>query len=319
MSSQTTLNGVNNFGDSLLSDQIEANLVSFFNYGLLGIGGFQNIHIPASGAYGGNPPRLRLVTDPNYTDGQVWEAFRKDWVWETGVAYPTQPIQVSGVYVNGGFHSIAETGRYSHHINYPLGQVIFNSPIPASSAVTAEYSYRLFQWYTADTPWWQQMQRDSFRIDDSQFMQQGSGAWDILAQNRVQLPAVIVEAECNTTRKPFELGSIGAIVRQSVSFHILTEMRADKKAMHDIVTAQWQKRIDGFDKNLLFSTDRFPLDDYGSPAGSGNMYPDLIKPTGDGGCYWRQLRFEEMRGYERPRIGDLHYAVVRAGVDVDCP
>jgi hypothetical protein len=37
------------------------------------------------------------------------------------------------------------------------------------------------------------------------------------------------------------------------------------------------------------------------------MYPDLVKPTGDGGFYWTQLRFQDTRGTPQPRLGDLWF------------
>lgn len=142
MGSAESFKGVNNLGDSLLSDQLESNLFAWCTWSSLGIGAFANITLPASGAYGGTPSLLRLSEDPNYQSGQVWEGFRKDWVWETGVNYAYQPIRVSGVYVNGTFQPVTGTGTYAHTIDYPAGQVVFNNPISPSSNVQCEFSYR---------------------------------------------------------------------------------------------------------------------------------------------------------------------------------
>ena len=312
MASADSFKGVYNLGDSLLSDQLESNLFSFLSWATLGIGGFSNVTIGASGAYGGQPSLLRPVEDPNYVSGQVWEGFRKDWVWETGVNYPYQPIRVSGVYVNGTFQPVSGVGPYAHTVNYPNGQIVFNNPISPSSTVRAEFSYRTVQYYTADTPWWQELQTNSLRNDDPQFLQQGSGAWSTDAQNRVQLPAVVIEAVPNSSRRPLEIGDLAAIVRQEVRFHILSEDRPNMKALHDILTFQWQKRLNSFDKNQILANDKYPLDMNGFVTPSGLMYPQMTSQFP-----WAQIRFMDMRSREQPRLGSIRYATVIATCEVD--
>jgi hypothetical protein len=323
MPTHTQLKGVTNFGDSLLSDQLENNLFAFFTWGLLGIGGWTDVRIPSSGAFGGAAHRLRPVTeDPYYTPGQVWEGFRQDWVWESGVEYAFQPIHVSGVYVNGDFVPLAATGVYAHKVNYPLGRVVFETPLdPSGDMVTCEYSYRYCQFSTSDVPWWRQIQQNSLRIDDPQFLEQGSGAWSVLAQNRVQLPAVVIEAVSNARRKPFEVGSQMQIVSQDVLFHVIAETPWDKKQLHDVITYQTEKRLQGFDKNLLLAADQYPLDADGTPVSGALMYPDLVKPTGQGGFQWNQIRIMSTRAAEQPAsvTAPLYYATVRAAVEVDLP
>ena len=92
--------------------------------------GWFDVNIPTSGAWGGDFATLRPVEDFSYTLGQVWEAARKDWVWETGSSLLLATIRLIflGVYVNG---ALKETGdaTYAHHYNYPLGRVIFDNPL----------------------------------------------------------------------------------------------------------------------------------------------------------------------------------------------
>ena len=126
----TTLSKVNNVGDSLLNSEIENNIKWYLDWGLLGIGGWSDVSIPTPGAYGGTFDSLRPVQDPAYTDGQVWETARKDWVWETGTAWSGSevPVQISGTYVNSVLYGTGDA-TYGHHYDYPLGRVIFDSPI----------------------------------------------------------------------------------------------------------------------------------------------------------------------------------------------
>lgn len=311
--------GITHVGQPLLSDNLEANFWTYLNWAFLGIGNFFNVQIPRSpGAYGGNLYQLGPASDRNYADGQVWQGARKDWVWETGVDYPTQPIRVSGVFVDGGFHPATGVGPYAHRVDYPNGRVVFDAPIPTSSVVTCEHSPRWYQFYTADAAWWQQIQTDSFRVDDPQFAHAGSGAWDVLGANRIQLPAVVVEAVPNVSRAPLELGSHAAVVRQEVRFHVLGEDRAQMKFAHDAIVSQQEKVLRSFDKDKMYAQDAYPLDADGSPKPSGLMYPDLVA---DASPYlWRQVRIKDTKSLEMPRIGEtLHYAMVRATVEVDMP
>lgn len=321
MPDNTRLKGVSHVGDVLLSEQLEANLVSWFNWGFLGIGGFFNVTIPTSGAYGGNQHQLRPASDTNLEDGQVWQAFRRDWVWETGVEYAYQPIRVSGVYVDGIFYSTSTTGVYAHHVDYPNGRVVFDEAIDTESTVTCEYSYRYVHFTSADVPWWRQIQTESFRVDDSHFSQLGSGVWSLLSQNRVQLPAVVVETVPRTTRRPKELGGGGAIVRQDVLFHVISETPHERNHLHDIVTYQWGKRIILFDKNLFNDADAFPLDGNGTPVSGASMYPTWVAATGDGGYGWRQLRFEDFSSLPQPQqiTMPVYVASVRGVFEVDLP
>lgn len=312
MADFTSLKGFANYGESLTSDILGLSLISFFQWGLLGKGAFTNINLPSSGAYGGQASVLRLANDPRYNAGQVWEGFRQDWVWETGVEYAYQPINFSGVWVNGAYQPLNGTGTFAHTVNYPLGRVIFQTPIPASSVVQAEYSYRNVHISPADTAWFQAIQFNSFRIDDSQFLQQGSGAWNVLAENRVQLPAIVVEPLTHIRRlEGYELGSMTRIHHQDVVFSIFAETTSDRNKLHDIIINQWPKRIYGIDKNRLLADDKFPLDYNGNRVSGALMYPSLVAETGIGGYRWGLIEFERMHSDEGERTPRLMSSYVR--------
>jgi hypothetical protein len=86
------LNKIANVGDSTITSLIKDNTIEFFNWAIINNGGFFNINIPTSGHYGGDKHNLRLVDDPRYTSGQVWEGFRSNWVWASGLECETQPL-----------------------------------------------------------------------------------------------------------------------------------------------------------------------------------------------------------------------------------
>ena len=64
----TTFQHVSQVGYTLLNSELESNLKSYLDWGFLGIGGWFNVEIPTSGAFGGTFDQMRLVDDPSYTE-----------------------------------------------------------------------------------------------------------------------------------------------------------------------------------------------------------------------------------------------------------
>jgi hypothetical protein len=316
MPTHTKFKGVKDISDSLLCDNLESNMIQFFNWGMLCIGGFNDvIYGNASGAFGGDMSQLTPMKDVSYLDGQVWQGFRQDWVWESGVEYNTQPIPISGVWVNNIFYS-SNDSQYSFHIDYPGGRIIFDNPLPITTKVNASYSYRDYTIQSSDTRWFRQIMFESFRVDKSDFLQYGSGVWNVFAQNRIQLPAIVVEVVPRRQMFGYELGG-KTTFHQDVLFHIFTEQPFDRKLAMDIITYQKEKTIPLFDKNLVVANNRFPLDANGSVASGALCFPDLVKPTGQGGFFWQGGTFLQMNTQETISMPPLFQAVVRATMEVN--
>jgi hypothetical protein len=314
MPSYTRLKGIVDINEVTFSDMVEDNLIDFFNWGMLCIGGFGSVQVGSSG----EASRLAPVKHPDYLDGQVWQGFRQDWVWETGIEYSIQPIPVTGVWVNGTFYSGNTTGVYKHHVNYPLGQIVFDTPIAYTGGTTVEtsYSYRLYTFQSSDSEWFRAVMFQSFRVDDSQFLQFGSGVWNVLAQDRVQLPAVVVEVVPRRQVSGFELGGTST-VQQDILFHIFSETPWHRKKMIDVITFQKDKTIPLYDENKVAAADRYPLDYGGSIASGALTFPDMVKPTGQGGFYWRGGTFLQVGSQETISTPPLYQAVVRTTFEVN--
>lgn len=315
MPTYTKLKGITDISESTLCDQLETNLIEFFNWGMLGIGAFFNVVTDF------DESRLRPVKDPSLpstASTRIWEPARNDIVWESGVEYGMQPISISGVYVNGTFYSKATVGPYSHYVDYTNGRVVFNNSIPKDANVRMEYSYRYFHFTSADSKWFRQLMFESFRVDDSQFLQYGSGVWSILSQNRVQLPAVVVETVPRRRFEGYQLGG-GHKIHQDILFHIFTENPWDRKTILDIITFQKDKSIRGFDKNLIASADRWMFNEDGALSSNAVTYPQLVAPTGDGGFFWKKILFSDMASQESISLPPLHQAVVRGTFEVILP
>ena len=278
---------VNHVGENLLINQMESTLKTYLDWGLLSVGGWTNIETPTSGAFGGTFDTLRAVSDPSYTDGQVWESARKDWVWETGMDYSgvlsdgtatgVEPIEITGVSIGGTTYGTGDA-TYAHHYNYPLGRVVFDSAISTTSSVKLEYSYRNVQTYIADqAPWWDEIQQNSLRVDDTTFDEIGSGNWGILANHRVQLPAIVVEAVPRRTFTPFQMGDVTQFVYQDVLFHIIADTRWWRNNLVDTVSFQKDTTIKMYDNNTVAQSGAYPLDYRGMLVDSSKTYPCLAK------------------------------------------
>lgn len=275
----TFLKGFSNLGDSTLSNHIRENFIQFFDYGLLEKNNFDNVTIPTSGVYGGSDHVLRPVDDPRYDYGQVWEGFRSNWVWQSGLGALTSTDDanpgVSGIYVNDTFYPASGTGTYAHHINHPLGRVVFDTAIDTSSDVTCEYSYKYINVTKCDgLNWFREIQKRSDRSENSDFAN-ASGDYAILSDNRYQLPAIGIEIGSSRKGRPFQIGG-GQVITTDFYFHCIAEDSYTRDTLVDIVSLQNLHNLRTFDLNAIADSGKFPLDYRGTPVSGAMLYPELL-------------------------------------------
>ena len=295
------LKKINNVGDSTPSNILQDNLIEFFDWAILDAGGFQNVSIPTTGQYGGTKHKLRLVDDPRYTSGQVWEGFRSNWVWQSGLSTTDQPKTItkikpdaatypnaknypgmSGIFVDGNFQPASGVGTYAYHIDYPNGRVIFDTAITTTSTVTAEFSHKWVKVTKANSDFFREVQYRSQRADGD-FTLASSGDWSQLADTRLQLPVLAVEVVKKRTMEPFSLGSFTHHINTDVLFHVLAEDDYDRDKLLDIVSLQDGMTIELFDSDYIGRQQKFPLDYRGMTNIDALQYPELLAPTGVGG------------------------------------
>jgi len=337
------LKGFDYIGEASLGEQLKTNVIEFFDWALLEKGNFYNVNVPSSGQYGGPQHKLRLVDDPNYTSGQVWEAHRGNWVWQSGLrtnqanviqkavesgTYPKQKRfpGVSGVYVGGAFTPTSGVGSHAHHIDYKNGRVIFDSAIATTSTVSLSYSYKWINVTSANNiPWFRELQANSLRRDSDHFNLISSGDWSQLGQTRFQLPAVAVEVVPRRTMKPYQIGG-GQYVSTDILFHIITEEEHTRDKLIDVITLQKEKAFHAFDVNRMARKGAFPLDYRGMTVSGAPIYPVLVAPSADGGYRWSD-------GIERGKVlftdtgsssttvlhPSLYTGVVRTSMEVILP
>ncbi len=308
----TELKGLDSYGENLIDDQIRANLISFFDYGFLNKNAFHNIRIPSSGQYGGNKHKLELVNDPRYTQGKVWQGFRSNWVWQSGLTVDSIPF--SGVNVNGVFQPLSGTGPLSHYVDYPNGRIVFNSAISITSTVTAEYSHKLVNIIDGnDVGFIRELQTGSFRLDNPNFANPSSGNWATNPQNRVQLPVGAIEVTNAKTYQAYNIGG-SQYVRTKVIFHVLAEN--DKVANHisTIIGMQNEKTNNTFDVNQISQNNRSPLDYRGSVASGALTHPQMVS-----NYPWLKMSLINMNSTEGQWINNLYYTPVSCTVEVVLP
>lgn len=318
--SHTQLKGISSVGETLLMNEIENNLKSFLDWTLLNsAGAWQDVNIPSSGSFGGTFHTLRPAFDPAYSNGQVWETIRSDWVWETGVNYGTgiNPINVTGVYVGGTQYGTGDA-TYGHHYNFPLGRVIFDSPIATGTEVTMKYSFRDVQVTKADSsPLWREIQYGSLRPDDSHWTQKDDrGEWARLSVQRNQMPSIVIEAVPRRVQRPYELGNGSLEVHQDVLFHILSQDRWWRNQLIDTLCLQDYKTIWMFNSDEIALSGAMPLDYRGMRVANAKMYPDLVNDRGRG-YRWKTMRFTDINCVESiSNSPNLHIGTVRMTIEV---
>ena len=315
--------GVTNVEHDQYAQNLFYGFQAWLNWAAVNAGAFQNVnHSNASGVLGGDFSRLRLVRDPRYTSGQVWETFRQDLVWETGVQFTPQPTKMSGVFVGDTWYETAsETGIYSHYIDYPHGRIVFDSAISTSAVVKSDFAHRTMSFIDANQGWFQELLFNSYKVDRSDFLAAGSGQWDQLAETKRVLPVCGIELVQNRTYSPYQLGG-GQWAHQDVLMYICTETRRERDQWMDILSMQNDRTFYLINRKLMKEDAGYPHDlDYrGMTVSSPTQYPQMVAPTGQSGFRWTNAIMENTRAEVMETVnGWLYRGVVRSQMTVILP
>ena len=283
------LKGITDVFEYTLNNDIQDGLLEYFDWALLDIGNYFNSTLGETGPNGEDYSKLRSSSNDQYTNGQVWEGFRKNWVWQSGVDYSPAPLVGtnntkpggSGIYVDDNFYPNTTTGDYSHTIDHFNGRVIFDTAIPTGSKVQAEHSYKWINVvYANAVPWLREIQTNTTEPTSS-FFNRDKGSWDIPPESRLQLPAIAIEVVASRRFKPYALGG-GQWVYTDVIFHCLAEDEITRNKLVDIVSMQSDKNIPLFNSNKINASGDYPLDYQGVPVSGALRYPELVEKY-DGG------------------------------------
>ena len=270
--------GVDNIGSTMFLNELENNYKSFLDWGFLNIGGFTNVEKPTQNISSFNLHVLKTTTDNNNLENRVWQAPRKDWVHESGIVFSgVSPINVSGVYVNNTLYPAPTgSGSLTYSINYPEGKILFNSMVAASSLVEVEYSYKNIQVYKMEEfPYWKEIQYRSLENKTGMSLSD-KGDFAINSENRVQLPAVVIESVARSESKPFRLGDKSLIIEQDILLHILSDNPRDKNNIVDILRLQEDREIWLYNTNEVIKSGLYSLNYNGSKNITGQNYYNIV-------------------------------------------
>lgn len=274
-SSFDKFNLVSNISEKNSFSILEHNLKHFLDWCFLDIGGFINVDIPTQDLNQGNFHQLRPVKNPETSrDNTTWESFRKDWIYETGIDYSTSPNSVSGIYINNTFYP-GPTGNstYSYYIDYPNGRITLNKPISSSSKVHVEYAYRNIQVYkSSDNLWWKELQRNTYQA----YRFDKNPDYNVLSNNRVQPPFIMIEPIARNQQIPLELGSYENILSQDVLLHVFTQNTNQRNSITDLLLLQKDKDIILYDIDKVVKNNKYELNYRGEINNSGMNYSDII-------------------------------------------
>lgn len=279
----TGLKGFTNVFQYTLNNDILDGLIEFFDWGLMEKGNYFNVTLNESSPNGEDYSRLRMVDEPRFEKGQAWEAFRSNWVWQTGVNFSPAPLTdnnggfpgITGVYVNDTFYPYNTVGDYAHHVDYHNGRIVFDSPIPTGSKVQAEYSYKWINvTYACNLPWVRQIQQNSNQ-PNANFLDGKDSDVQIPQESKIQLPTIAIEIVPSRTFKGYQLGG-GQYVYTDVLFHCIAEDELTRNALVDIVSLQNDKTIHLFNTNKIHEDGGYSLDYRGAPVSGAKEYPQVV-------------------------------------------
>jgi hypothetical protein len=310
--------GVINIGSTKLLNELENNYKSFLDWGFIKIGGFTNVEIPTSNISSFNLHVLKPTADKNQSNNTVWQAPRKDWIYETGVSFSGQsPINISGVYINSNFYPAPTgNGTVGYKINYPEGKIIFNKAISPSSTVHLEYSYRNIQVYkTEEFPYWKEIQYRSLE-DKTGILNSDKGNFSIGSEYRVQLPAIVIETIARSSHEPYQLASKDLIISQDLLLHVLADNPVDKNNIVDIIRIQKDRLIQLYKTDIVVKSGVYPLNYDGSKNINGQDYDIIVK---NDAYKWKECFLKDVT------ISDINFtnmrmfgAVIRVTNEIIC-
>jgi hypothetical protein len=223
----------------------------------------------------------------------VWEAYRKNWVWESGISATTQqPISISGLFINNTFYATGNVSK-PYYIDYTNGKIIFNTAISTTSNVQLEYSHKWVEVVPAQgIPFFREIQLGSFRNDDG-FQVSNSGGWAQLGETRVQLPTIAVEVLTPQSLQGYQLGG-GQWVNNDIVFYVLTENHWECMNIMDSILYQNDRTIHLFNPTSVAISGTFPFNyrnELNTNAVPSGMYPNLID-----NFFYRQCYIYDSKG-----------------------
>lgn len=289
-----------------LAATLEANLVDYFNNGVVASGGFTNVDLPDPGV---RAPYTRCdfsrVHKEGLEDGRVWRAPKTGWVWErpTGVS-PNIP---TGVHVDGVFHPTASPDDgFAHYFDFKRGLVVFATPQPTSTLVQAPYAFKDVSFHRSIEPWVKTVVLDGWRYEATQGEVGG-----VLNEHEIRTPFVVVQYGSSVKERGAMLGSTARAGVHSVLFHVVAEDSYGVQQLLDVVTDQMGRSIVLYGLQARRDADDFELDVKNSPRPGSSTYDEclLLYP-------YETARILKARDVVQPPLKSLVVGTARLEIEI---
>lgn len=226
-----------------LNSQIKFNIKSYLDREFINSGLYINV---ASGSLFRPGQRIDILSRVNDT---LYESFFDNWIYETDAtgAAGFETINASGIIVDGIFQPRG-SGTYLPEIDYRRGRVIFGVPVPATSTVETQFSYKHVLTDFVDS--------SAVNLIFSNFKDSVDFSGNTTPSGiQRQLPLVVIDPQ----RRIGLPGGLGGqkVFDQTVVFHVLANSDHELDQIVDILTEEsFRKVIIGIDFNkipLLFT------------------------------------------------------------------
>lgn len=273
-----TFSKVCNVSDMSISEIVEANVISFLDWGFIDKGGFINVDVPKQGAYSSDLSVLDRYTDPR--DKSVYFRGNEGWIYQSYVSNQVQPYYQPLIYVDG-------VQATSSVINYKDGTVTI-TPTPATtSVVQAKYSYKFAtvgssrKILNKKTLGYKNKRGDKRETTDG-----------ILPEILVPMPFLSVEVPPISSSRPFGLDRLGPrIYTINAQIAVISETPSETARISDIICNQQGTNFKTFNPKSIVQSNDFPLN-FNGTLNSGKTHDQLAQTYP-----WYDVYFEEVNSY----------------------
>jgi len=262
-----------------ITNEIQDSVIEYLDWYLLNKGNYFNTSLGETSPNGQDYSLLSISSNSNFSEGSAWEAYRSNWVWQSGISHNPNPLVgvnpskpgVSGVYVDDNFYPSDTTGPFAHNIDHFNGRIVFDSPIPTSSKVQAEYSFKYINViYASSLPWFREIQKKSMNISPQDV------SISTPPELKVQLPLIAIELAPTRSFKPFCMGGFNDFVYTDIIFYCVAEDELTKNKMIDIISFLNGHSVSMFSSKKISENNDFPIDYNGYLRPNAKNYDNLI-------------------------------------------
>ncbi len=292
--------GISNYREPTQTELMEFATVEYLKWAFLKCGGFTTHKY-------NSPTNMDLL---KMESSGIYRARRSNWVYETGLSGTIEPVSISGVYIDG---TLSTSG---FDIDYNGGRVIFSVPSNTGSEIRVEHSHRTPNIYKIGD-WFQQVQFDASPLNPD-FNNSSSGIYNILNENRIQLPAVVVHIPTKVVStgnldapKGRGLGSITSYHKQDTLLYVMANSQAECAKIHDILINQKPSTYMGLDKQEIMVQGTYPLDYNGYLRDDAEMYPELVSNTP-----WQRIDINNTKSIPITSLPNFHIALVTWNTEI---